>query len=269
MYVISITQHFAKPARAEHQAAYFITKIYTYIYTKFCLTKIIIMSSSLEIAYFPLSIITYAAFVHFAKIYESHLSKSKPISLPVVEVIHTAFNSKPMGLRASFRSFDSAALVLRSMITHESIITLGNDASLFYSMLDDIERSLPLMNFDGLQVIVFEGLPQSGKSTIISDISQKYGFSIYYQPILLVHMRNIFYNISDLTGIALDFVALYASAWHISTSKSKKWLLEGYYHCFIAGNIARHEMQEESIRGLPKGLWEWPKDLLMPNMIGE
>lgn len=200
---------------------------------------------------------------------EKHMTNTRIVDTDSINaVLQVAFSSKPMGLRATFRSFDSAAVILRAVSMNQSIVSQGNDASLFYTELDKLERALPFLSFDQAQIIVFEGLPLSGKSTVVSKISQECGFNLYTQPILMAHMRDVFHNISEIVGLAFDYISLYVTAMHISNSECKKWLVERYYHYFLAENVSRHSLDEDAIRNLPKGLFEWPKDLPAPNMIG-
>ena len=73
---------------------------------------------------------------------------------------------------------------------------------------------------------------------------------------------------SELAQTAFKYILLYFAVYFISenSNSGERWIIERYYHDFLASNVSKHPYSEEQIRSLPSSLFTWPSDLPSPSI---
>ena len=211
----------------------------------------------------PLSIISICLYYYLSS--DKNKNNQKKNENSISYLLQNFSKLTPFGV-ITFRSFDSAAMILRTVSNHEIIISDKEIMDEFYKDLTTLECDIPFLEFNEIEVISLEGLSGCGKSTLANVICKDPSISRISLPEKMSSIRCIFSKISDVVAVAFDYICLYYIARSVVESNSKKCIITNYYHSYLATNILNSSQREEEITGFPKALFEWPKDLPRPTI---
>lgn len=176
--------------------------------------------------------------------------------------------------RPVFKSFETAAYVLRLAREQKGARLQEEDAKHFYDLLDKLEKSTFLRDgFEDTRVLVVEGLSGAGKTTLLHNLESKGDVEALDLPIMrypaeVLAAEKVFEEMPWVIKSAFGFAKLYIMAWVISNSAMNVVMVENYYHSVFAHCLVSHGYTTDELRAdLNGSLFEWPLDLPQPTLI--
>jgi len=178
-------------------------------------------------------------------------------------------------ISGSYKTLDSVLITLRisRVLLESEFMSSIQSINTFYDMLNELEKKWILIGKDGfrdIQVICIEGLGSSGKSTLVSGLSQ------YNAKLITVSSEinklkaelSCSQNInSEILIKAIDVVSLYQLAIQAIESNENVVLLERYYHSYAVQNICDNIMTDVEMSSLDQCALVWPIDLPKPTLV--
>jgi thymidylate kinase len=157
----------------------------------------------------------------------------------------------------------------------------------FFGLLSEIERNvcrLSRIGFQDMKVLCIEGLPGSGKTTLVKDLVDSVAPGVKFVEAMLPQevqdVRHVFGYASSTVATAMAFVVNYCVAYQIirvaeantssSSSSSAREptivVVDQYYHAACARTVCSR-VEEGDLRSLPASAFEWPLDLPPPTLV--
>lgn len=174
----------------------------------------------------------------------------------------------------NYKSLESCLLILRTArVTYQSnenILKLNK----FYEELDQLEAiyysNRTKLTHSDKQIIVIEGLNGSGKSTLIENlldycdnickIDLPKDFLVTRSVLLSIFPFQLAY-LHEL--VSLYYVSLLAL---LNTQRGQIIVIEKFYHSALTQNVCLNVNSKEEIAALKKQIFQWPIDLVVPNL---
>ena len=176
--------------------------------------------------------------------------------------------------RPVFKSFETAAFVLRLAKEQKGGRLQEEDAKHFYDLLEKVEKSTFMRDgFEDTRVLVVEGLAGSGKTTLLQNLESKGDVEALDLPIMrhpneVLAVESIFEEMPWVIKSAFSFAKLYIMAWVIANSSMNVVMVENYYHSVFAHCLVLNGYTTEEMRSdLNSSLFDWPMDLPQPTLI--
>jgi len=155
--------------------------------------------------------------------------------------------------------------------SHENISKLNK----YYEELDQLEaiyysNRMKLTNSNDKQIVIIEGLNGCGKSTLIDNL-QEYcdNISRIDLPKDFITTRSV---ILSIFPFQLAYLHELASLYYVSllallnTPRGHVIVIEKFYHSALTQNVCLNVNSKEEIFALNKQMFQWPIDLVVPNL---
>jgi hypothetical protein len=189
-------------------------------------------------------------------------------------------------LNGRCKSLATAMLTLRitqTMVDAEPSTpqSLKDKISTLIKMIEEVEiKQLQQNSFESKHVIVLEGLPATGKSTLAQRLSQQRPSLCYLDPKQTeIHaiMQNVLYGDHYGDGRMLadqcvylpslcHFLLNYYLAMQIIDNPAINFILEEYHHAFLTQQLSG-KVDIDQVSQLAKNVFLWPIDLPMPELV--
>ena len=201
------------------------------------------------------------------------------------EIIHSALRDikSSYAVPSMVRSIDSAILILEIARQADQQLLRNTDVDQFFNMLTDVARGnnrISKQGFQGLKVLCIEGLPGSGKSTLVEGLVLRAG-AIVIGPLVspsVATIRNIFSESPEPVQTALSFALNYCTAHRIITEVAaapdaarghgdRLVVVDEFYHSVCARTVCTNVNSGVDLKSLPASAFEWPLDLPTPSLV--
>jgi len=177
-----------------------------------------------------------------------------------------------LGNEFSYTCLETASLVLRSSKLFDSRLQNIAAVDAFFKKLEALERKrINRFSFQSKSVIAVEGLPMSGKSTLIT------AFKKQFERVNIISrndfsfindVREIFHSMPDPVSKAFDFVVNYFIAGEIVDSPftaDTLFIVENYHLNFLVNNMLQAIESDDRMRDLSNSFFfDWILDLPFP-----
>jgi hypothetical protein len=181
------------------------------------------------------------------------------------------------------RSIDSAILILEIARQADQQLSSNTDVDKFFELLSDVARSnnrVSRQGFQGLKVLCIEGLPGSGKSTLVEGLVSRAG-AVLIGPMFspsAATIRSIFSGSPEPVQTALSFALNYCTAHRIITEVAaapdatrgrgdRLVVVDEFYHSVCARTVCTNVSSDVDLKSLPASAFEWPLDLPTPSLV--
>jgi hypothetical protein len=183
----------------------------------------------------------------------------------------TALRS-PHRVNFLFKTLETAAVILKLGRKHVYKNMTRANADAFFNYLDELERKcVDHTDTEESTVIVIEGLPGSGVSTLVNNLvtytRASRGAGIGPQ---LAHFEIILSKVPPALGYAFQVVSNYAKALEseeMSRGVEQFVIVERMYHSTCALTVCAEVDPSAEIAALPSSAFHWPLDLPQPAMV--
>ncbi len=174
----------------------------------------------------------------------------------------------------NYKSLESCLLILRTArVTYQSNENISK-LNKFYEELDQLEaiyyNNKTKLTHSDKQIIVVEGLNGSGKSTLIENLLDYCdNISKIDLPKDFIATRSILLSIFPFQLaylhelVSLYYVSLLAL---LNTQRGHIIVIEKFYHSALTQNVCLNVNSKEEIAALNKQMFQWPIDLVIPNL---
>lgn len=174
-----------------------------------------------------------------------------------------------------YKTLEAAAMILKLGKRHVYSNMSKENADAFYSYLDELERKcVNRVNDDesDVKVIVIEGLPKSGVSTLANNLV-KLTQAVRGSSVLsdLAMFEEVMSKMPPALAYAFQCVCNYAKAIEsesvAASSGGRCVVVERMYHSSCALTVCAESSPEIDIASLPKSAYRWPVDLPQPSLV--
>lgn len=164
----------------------------------------------------------------------------------------------PHGIQYCFKSLETAALVLKVAISQNIILSSNPDIIVFLEQLVLLERKrYKRDSFGAIEVISFEGLHKSGKSTMADNFASRTQGKAMGIPAKVAAVREVLLAQSQLVAMAFQHISNYFLADEIIESGEAIVYISDYYHHVNAIATSAMSLQEEDLPNIPTSAFEW------------
>ena len=182
-------------------------------------------------------------------------------------IMHTIHSFAPHQIKYSFKSLETLSLLLRMLVSMDSRLQTP-DVLEFLQELTLLEQKRYRRESFGLTtVVVFEGLPLSGKSTMATQLAERVHGKYLKFPSKSTKVRDIFTNHSHLMSMIFQHLNHYFMAEEIIESKEKIVFITDFYHHTNVTATCAMPITEEGLAHIPSSAFEWPLDLPSPSLV--
>ena len=181
------------------------------------------------------------------------------------------------------RSIDSAILILEIARQADQQLSSNTDVDKFFELLSEVARCnnrVSRQGFQGLKVLCIEGLPGSGKSTLVEGLVSRAG-AVLIGPMFspsAATIRSIFSGSPEPVQTALSFALNYCTAHRIITEVAaapdatrgrgdRLVVVDEFYHSVCARTVCTNVSSGVDLKSLPASAFEWPLDLPTPSLV--
>ena len=213
---------------------------------------------------------------------ETSTSKGKPSFNAEISNSLSSIVS-PHGVPSMVKSLEACLLILRIAQSADPRLNKNHDVHRFFEFLSEVARSnnrVSRQGFQGLKVLCIEGLPGSGKSTLVEGLVSRAG-AILIGPMLspsAATIRSIFSGSPEPVQIALSFALNYCTAHRIITEVAaapdatrgrgdRLVVVDEFYHSVCARTVCTNVPSGVDLKSLPASAFEWPLDLPTPSLV--
>ena len=189
----------------------------------------------------------------------------------------------PHGVPSMVKSLEACLLILRIAQSADPRLNYNRDINQFFNILTDVARSNSRMSrqgFQGLKVLCIEGLPGSGKSTLVEGLVSRAG-AIVIGPMVspsVATIRSMFSGSPEPVQTALSFALNYCTAHRIITEVAaapdaarghgdRLVVVDEFYHSVCARTVCTNVNSDVDLKSLPASAFEWPLDLPTPSLV--
>lgn len=167
----------------------------------------------------------------------------------------------------SYKSLETLSLILRIIVAMDKNLQ-SPDMNEFLQELTNLEQKRYRRESYGLTtVIVFEGLPQSGKSTMATQLAERVHGKYFKFPTKTVKVRDILLRHSQLVSMVFQQLSHYFMAEEVIESKERIVFLTNSYHHSLVNATCAAPINEETLASIPSSAFEWPLDLPSPSLV--
>jgi len=188
----------------------------------------------------------------------------------VVDCINTSY-----GIKYMYKSFESAALVLRlyRKLNSNKFDEVNDKISRFYDLIDTIERK-PKYTIDlSNRLISIEGLQGCGKTTLINKLlSRSSQYRTIYQPQEVFDVEELFNDACDSVvhafAVMKNYILIDAIKQEVSDNPSDSYyyLLDTFYHHTCISTIMSQVSNSQDPIIAPAA-FDWPTDIPIPKLV--
>ena len=198
---------------------------------------------------------------------------------PSLEARNKAYSEAvPHSIAGFYPAFQTAATILRIARQlnelDDSVCTGNENISNFFDLLDEVELELPTIHIKHATkhpfVVVVEGLDGSGKSTVVQGLARELGGRACATPSAsLLKVRPVFDKRGGPVARAFYMISNYVLQHEIlKEEKHSTFVVDRWFSSTCAYSIAWKNTigGPEAIDALPSQLFQWPKDLIPPQL---
>jgi hypothetical protein len=183
-----------------------------------------------------------------------------------------AVSQTAIGYEFSYKSLDTAILVLRLARCIEPSLQNGEEIQTFFELLNVLERKgISAKSFENKRVIVLEGLSCSGKSLLIEKLKSLRNDVVYISYTKTIEKYrdiNIIFDTLPMPFLkAFEFVVNYILVNEVMDSEKEVFIIEKFHHHYCVQNICERVVNEVEVAHLNNNVFEWPLDLPLPELV--
>ena len=173
----------------------------------------------------------------------------------------------PYRVKYLYKTLETAAMILKLGASHIYDNMTQSQAEAFFSYLDDLElRCANKGDVEGPPIIVIEGLPGSGVSTLTDNLVE---YTLAQRamelPSALTAVAAILPKVPPALGHAYQCVCNYAKA--LQKDSAEYIIVERMYHSTCALTVCAEVDPSQLLPDLPPPTFHWPRDLQLPVMV--
>ena len=182
-------------------------------------------------------------------------------------MMHTIHSFAPHNIQYSYKSLETLSILLRMLVSVDKRL----QTPAIYEFLVELslleQKRYRRESFGLTTVIVFEGLPMSGKSTAATQLAERVQGKYFKFPSKTAKVRDILMNHSHLVSMIFQHLSHYFMAEEIIESKERIVFLTDFYHHTNVSATCAMPLTEESLANIPSSAFEWPLDLPSPSLV--
>ena len=182
-------------------------------------------------------------------------------------IMHTIHSFAPHQIKFSYKSLETLSLLLRMVASMDKRLQTPEIFEFLQELTMLEQKRYRRESFGLTTVVVFEGLPLSGKSTMATQLAERVHGKYLKFPSKTAKVRDILTSHSHLMSMIFQHISHYFMAEEIIESKERIVFLTDFYHHTNVAATCAMPMTEEGLANIPSSAFEWPLDLPSPSLV--